>query len=105
MSGNGHKIWQRFLFRLRNKYFVIGVLFVLWLLIFDSSNLIDKRKAKRRIANMNKEMEYYRAKIENDSQKIQELRTNTENLEKFAREQYLMKRPNEELFIIDESKL
>lgn len=105
MSGNGHKIWQRFLFRLRNKYFLIGVLFVLWLLIFDSSNLIDKRKAKRRIANMNKEMEYYRAKIENDSQKIQELRTNTENLEKFAREQYLMKRPNEELFIIDESKL
>ena len=105
MSDSKHSFWQWFLLKLRNKYFITSVIFVIWVGIFDSSNLVDMRKTTKRISNMNKEIEYYRSKIENDSQKIKELRTNTENLEKFAREQYLMKRPNEELFIIDESKL
>ena len=39
-------------------------------------------------------------KFENDRNRLNELRTNNENLEKFAREQYLMKKPNEDIFII-----
>lgn len=54
---------------------------------------------------MEEEKEYYQSKINDDKRKIKELRTNNENLEKFAREQYLMKKPNEEIFIIDENDL
>lgn len=105
MDTNGLTFWRWFLLRLRNKYFLTGTIFLLWILIFDSSNLIDMRKTSRHIANLNREIDYYKAKIDDDRRKINELRTNTENLEKFAREQYLMKRRNEDLFIIDESKL
>ncbi len=43
---------------------------------------------------------YYLEKIEADRNRLEELRTNNENLEKFAREQYLMKRADEEIFVI-----
>ena len=43
---------------------------------------------------------YYIEKISHDSARLNELRTDAENLEKFAREQYLMKKDNEEIFVI-----
>ena len=49
---------------------------------------------------MKQEREYYLKKIEEDRNKLDELRTDNDNLEKFAREQYLMKRKDEDLYII-----
>lgn len=46
------------------------------------------------------DMEYYRNRIEEDKRKLNELKTNDENLEKFAREQYHMKKEDEDIFII-----
>jgi cell division protein FtsB len=54
----------------------------------------------RKIHNLEKEKEYYLQKIENDRNRLKELQTNSENLEKFAREQYYMKKPNEDIFVI-----
>lgn len=54
----------------------------------------------KKIEKFEKEKEYYLLKIENDRKRLNELRTNNENLEKFAREQYLMKKPDEEIFVI-----
>jgi len=75
------------------------------MLIFDSSNWVEMLAAKRRIKKLEEEKVYYLKKIEEDKKKIKELRTNAENLEKFAREQYLMKKPNEDIFIVDETNL
>ncbi len=75
------------------------------MLIFDSSNWVEMLAAKRRIKSLEEEKVYYLQKIEEDKKKIKELRTNAENLEKFAREQYLMKKPNEDIFIVDETDL
>lgn len=44
--------------------------------------------------------EYYIKKIEEDRRKLNELQTDNDNLEKFAREQYRMKRKDEDLFIV-----
>lgn len=52
--------------------------------------------------DFNKEIEYYQAGIIRDSAKIQMLRFNPEELERFARENYLMKREGEDIFIIKE---
>lgn len=49
---------------------------------------------------LEKDKAYYEKKIIEDSQRLKELKTNKENLEKFAREQYLMKRDNEDVFVI-----
>lgn len=104
MGANGEKFWRWFLFRLKNKYFLTGFIFLLWIAIFDSNNLIDMRGIQKSISRLNNEKVYYNQKIGDDTRKINELRTNKENLEKFAREQYLMKKPNEDLFIIDENE-
>ena len=86
---------------LRNKFFLTGMIFLLWLTFFDKNNLIDLFGELSRIRTHNREKEYYEHKITSDREKIKELRTNSNNLEKFAREQYLMKKPNEDIFIIE----
>ncbi|MEW5845539.1 MAG: septum formation initiator family protein [Bacteroidota bacterium] len=97
--------WKWFLPKLRNKFFLTAFIFLIWMLIFDSSNWIEMVATRRRIKSLENEKEYYLRKIEDDKKKIKELRTSPENLEKFAREQYLMKKPNEDIFIVDENDL
>ena len=55
---------------------------------------------KNKITTLQKEKAYYHHKIEEDNRKMQELLSNKDNLEKFAREQYLMKNKNEDIFVI-----
>ncbi|MBL7114042.1 MAG: septum formation initiator family protein [Bacteroidales bacterium] len=87
---------------LRNKYILTLLIFFFWLLIFDRNNLIDRIKIVRKLNEMERQKEYYETRIEQDSRKLNELKTNRENLEKFAREQYYMKKPDEEIFVIVE---
>lgn len=90
------KIWPY----LKNKYLLAFLFFVIWIVFFDQNNLIDRVVAVRKYHQMEKDKIYYYEKIKIDSRKLEELRTDRENLEKFAREQYLMKRENEDIFIV-----
>jgi len=96
------KIWVKILPYAKNKYILTVVVFAAWMLIFDQSNWIDMTGEVRKIHNLEQEKEYFLQKIETDKTKLKELKTNNENLEKFAREQYLMKKPDEEIFIVEE---
>ena len=87
---------------LRNKYILTILIFFVWLLVFDRNNLIDRVKFARKLNEMERQKEYYETRIEQDSRKLNELKTNRENLEKFAQEQYYMKKPDEEIFVIVE---
>jgi cell division protein FtsB len=87
---------------LKNKYILTLVLFFLWLLFFDQNNLLERHKLNSEYNQLLQEREYYMQKIEEDRKRIKELKTDNENLEKFAREQYLMKKDNEDIFIIVE---
>lgn len=83
-----------------NKYTITSLIFLVWLTFFDRNNLVEKMQLRSKIATLKKEKAYYQDKIEEDNRKIKELLSSKENLEKFAREQYLMKRPNEDIFVI-----
>lgn len=85
---------------LRNKYVLTALVFLLWLLLFDQNNLAERRKSTLEYNQLIKEKDYYQKKIEEDKKRIDELKTNSDNLEKFAREQYLMKKDNEDIFVI-----
>lgn len=85
---------------LRNKYVLTVVVFLVWLTFFDRYNLVDMMGNANTIKSMNSEIKYYKAKISQDSTRIIELTSDNENLEKYAREQYLMKKANEEIFIV-----
>jgi cell division protein DivIC len=86
--------------RMRNRYMLTILIFLVWLLLIDSNNLIERVHQIHTRNSLAREKEYYMKRIEEDKQKLKELRTSSENLEKFAREQYHMKKPNEDLFII-----
>lgn len=86
--------------KLMNKYTVTLFIFLVWLAFFDRNNLVEKMQLHSKITTLKKEKAYYQEKIEDDNRKMQELLSNRDNLEKFAREQYLMKKPNEDIFVI-----
>ena len=84
----------------RNKYILTILIFSIWLLLIDSNNLIARYKDIRELHKLRNDREYLLKKIEVEKKKLQELRTDDHNLEKFAREQYKMKKPDEDLYII-----
>jgi cell division protein FtsB len=85
---------------LRNKYLLTIIIFVLWVVLFDSNNLISRSKEMKNLKKLRAEREYYVKRIEEDKRKLIELKTDDQNLEKFAREQYRMKKADEDLYII-----
>ncbi len=101
--------WQRFTLAallermpswMKNKYILTILVFLVWIILLDPNNLISRVREIRALKRLEQEKEYYMARIEEDRRKLNELRTSNENLEKYAREQYRMKRPDEDLFII-----
>lgn len=68
--------------------------------MLDSNNLISRYKEIRELHKLRNDKEYFIQKIEVDKSKLRELKTDDQNLEKFAREQYQMKKPDEDLYIV-----
>ncbi len=89
---------------LRNKYILGFLIFFIWVAIFDGNNLIQRISDSLKINQLKQEIEYYKQKIDEKNKQLNQLRTDKENLEKFAREQYFMKKENEEIFIIVETE-
>ena len=84
----------------RNKYLLVLTVFSVWLVFFDTNNLVVRRRLLKEARQLRSDCEYYRQRIINDSTRLSELMKDSESLEKFAREQYLMKRDNEDIFVI-----
>jgi cell division protein DivIC len=87
---------------LRNKYFIAVLIFLVWIMFFDENNIMAHRRNKKRLSALKSQQEYYREKIAADNQKIEELRSGQDNLEKYAREQFYMSKPDEDVFMIVE---
>ena len=89
---------------LRNKYLMAVMVFLVWLMIFDNNSLIDRVKYLNTLHEMKDEKQYYLERIDEDSRRLNELKTDRDNLEKFAREEYFMKKENEDVFVIVEEE-
>ncbi len=85
---------------LRNKYFLTITIFVVWITLLDTNNLLERFQQMNELHKLKLEKEYFTNKIEADKKKLNELKTDDHNLEKFAREQYKMKKKDEDLYII-----
>lgn len=94
------KIWFSIMPLLKNKYTLSLILFFSWIFFFDQNNLLDRVDNIKQLHQLEKDRVYYIEKINLDTERLKELKSNSANLEKFAREQYLMKKPNEDIFII-----
>ena len=78
--------------------------FGIWMLFFDQNNLVDRMRMSAEIRQIEADREYYIDQIEKDSTRLHELTTDKDNLEKYAREQFLMKKKNEDVFVVIEEK-
>mgnify|MGYP003436529811 FL=1 len=93
--------YDRYLSRI-NKYWLVTILFLGLTFTAGDSNLYKRYVYIKKIQELEKEIKQYKEEIEINTKKLNDLRTDKEGLERFAREEYLMKKANEDVFIIKE---
>ncbi len=84
---------------LKNKYFLVVIGLIVWLLYFDKNDVFTQFELISKCNKLNAEKEYYISEIEKNKKEIVELQNNKKSLETFAREKYLMKKDNEDVFV------
>lgn len=84
---------------IKNKYFLTGIGILVWVLFFDKNDIFTQRDMLQKLHKLKKEKEYYISEITNNKRELNELQTNMNSLEKFAREKYLMKKDNEDVYV------
>jgi cell division protein FtsB len=85
---------------LGNKWIIATILFLTWIVFFDENSIVSHQKNKQRLYELKQQEDYYKERIEVDRQKLEDLKAGEEKLEKFAREQYFMSKPDEDVFVV-----
>jgi cell division protein FtsB len=93
-------ILKKILAVLLNKYFLTTVAFIVWLVFFDSNNMLTRNRLQEKLDGLNQEKQFYLDEIRRDSTLTHDLIDDSSALEKFAREKYLMKKDKEDLFLV-----
>lgn len=83
-----------------NIYVLVLTVFVVWMVFFDTNSLLIHLELRKEIRKLEKQQEFLREEIEQDKKVIEKL-SDPRELEKFAREQYYLKRKNEEIYLIE----
>lgn len=88
---------------LRNKYLVALAVFAAIMLFFDKNDVFVQAARSRQLKELEESRQYYTGQIASEREELEQLRSNPGILEKYAREKYLMKRDNEDLYIVPEN--
>ena len=91
------KKWIRFI---SNKYLLILILFLIWMFFFDTNSFFIHNELNHDVNALEDNKEFYKEEIKNDKAFIEKMKDSNE-VEKFAREAYFLKKENEEIFIIE----
>ena len=89
----------------RNKYLIAAAAFVVWMLFFDKNDLVSQYEYRQQVNTLKEERDFYFKETEKVDKDLDELTSNPQKLEKFAREKYLMKKENEDVFVIVKEKV
>jgi len=98
-------IFKKILPRLKNRYALTLLGFIIWISFFDRNDLISQHAYKSQLKRLKDEKEYYVTEINKSRHDLNDLVSSRKNLEKFAREHYLMKKEDEDIFIFVEKPL
>ncbi|MES2108338.1 MAG: septum formation initiator family protein [Bacteroidota bacterium] len=88
----------------RNKYFLVSAAFVVWMIFFDKNDLFSQYQYHTEVNKLKQERDFYQKETAKVTKDLEELTSNPQQLEKFAREKYLMKKDNEDVFVIVKEK-
>lgn len=94
------KLLDRIPQRLRNRYALAVLGLVAWVMFFDANDIWTTWKNHRELNTMEGQADWYALEIAHTKEQLQEIASDKDLLEKFARERYLMKRDNEDIFVL-----
>ncbi|MFD2101027.1 FtsB family cell division protein [Flagellimonas iocasae] len=97
LKGLRKKKWFKIM---TNMYILVLTLFVIWMAFFDTNSMLIHLELRREIKKLEEQKEFLKGEIEKD-RKVLETLSDKEELEKFAREKYYMKKEGEEIFLIE----
>ncbi|MXV38359.1 hypothetical protein GO491_06660 [Flavobacteriaceae bacterium Ap0902] len=92
-----NKHWSRYFL---NKYFIVGLLFLVWMTFFDQNSYYLHKEIDEDIEKLTDEKTYFEKEIEKEEKQLNQLKKDPEQYERLAREKYLMKKENEDIFVI-----
>lgn len=85
-----------------NKFLLTGIAFLTWMAFFDQNDWQSISKKKSELSDLDKDIAYLSTEISRMEKEHGQMTSDPQKLEQYAREQYRMKRDNEDLYIIDE---
>ncbi len=84
----------------KNIFIIVLTVFIIWMLFFDAHSWLFHRELNKEIEELEYQKEHYKNEITKDNKAIKELSTE-EGIERAARENYYMKKADEDIFIIE----
>lgn len=88
----------------RNIFLLVTIIFIIWMLFFDANSWLMHKELNKEIDALNTKKEFYEREINTDEKEIKVLQTDN-GIEKYAREEYNMKKENEDIYIIETDSL
>ncbi|GAC1301307.1 MAG: septum formation initiator family protein [Mucilaginibacter sp.] len=88
----------------KNKFFLVSLAFLVWMIFFDKNDLFSQYQYHQQVSKLKLERDFYQKETAKVAKDLDELTSNPQKLEKFAREKYLMKKANEDVFVIVQPK-
>ena len=86
---------------LLNKYFIVGSIFLVWICFFDTNNVGQLFRSRMTLRQQQRQIEFYEREILKLDRKLEQLKSERDSLEKFAREEYLYHQDGEDIYFIE----
>jgi cell division protein FtsB len=88
----------------KNIFLLVTIIFIIWMLFFDANSWLMHKELNKEIDALNTKKEFYEREISKDEKEIKVLQT-ADGIEKYAREEYNMKKENEDIYIVEADSL
>ncbi len=85
-----------------NKYVIVTLAFFVWMLFIDNNSIGVWLRTGRQLRSQERRIEYLNREIATTEDRLNQLRSNKDSLERFAREQYGFHEPDEDVYIVVE---
>ena len=86
----------------KNKYLIATILFIVWMLFFDHNDIFLHLQYRKELNELKADKKYYQEQIDLTRKEVDLIKSNPQAMEKVAREQYLMKKDDEDVFVVGE---
>lgn len=90
--------------KINNRYIYAIMVFLIIILFFDQFNVFEQIRMHKTLKDQEQQIEFYKQEIANEKQLLEDLQNDTATMERVARENYMMKRDNEVIYLIETQK-